>query len=79
VAYVPDVAILDEARKRIDFSLNELWLAYFAIGGKADRLEFEAFFHGLMRPDALEYNVLAHAVNEAFMDRGSDERMPYAE
>lgn len=78
MAHVPDVVLLDEARKRLGLSLNQLWLSYFTLGGKADRIEFEAFFHRLMRPDAFEYNMLAQAVNEHFMDRGEHERVPYA-
>ena len=78
MAHVPDVALLDEARRRLGLSVSQLWLSYFMLGGKADRIEFEAFFHRIMRPDPFEYNMLAQAVNEHFMDRGVDERVPYA-
>lgn len=53
-------------------------MSYFTLGGKADRLEFEAFFHGIMRPDSSQYDVLAHAINEHFMDAGDGFRVPYA-
>jgi hypothetical protein len=78
VAHIPDIAVVDQARKKLGLSLSQLWISYFTIGGKADRIEFEAFFHGVMRPDPLEYNVLAHAVNEHFMDRGEEQRVAYA-
>lgn len=79
MAHVPDIAVVDQARKRLGLSLRQLWLSYFALGGKADRLEFEAFFQGLMRPDAFEYNILVHALNEHLMDLGEVERIPYVE
>lgn len=79
VGHIPDIAILDQARRKLGLSLNQLWMSYFTIGGKADRLEFDAFFHGVMRPDPFQYDMLAQAVNEQFMDRGDKERVPYAD
>jgi hypothetical protein len=44
--------------------LDELWLAYFALGGNAGRYELEAYLSGLMPLAAHEHNVLALAINE---------------
>jgi hypothetical protein len=44
--------------------LDELWLAYFALGGNAGRYELEAYLTGLMPLTAHEHNVLALAINE---------------
>jgi hypothetical protein len=52
---------------------------YFELGGKAGPLELEAILHGLLRPDSYQYNVIAHALNEHFMDRGENHPVPYAD
>ncbi|HEV2754376.1 MAG TPA: hypothetical protein VG318_01190 [Actinomycetota bacterium] len=72
-----DPAELDEARRHLGLTLKDLWIRYFALGGNADQIELDAFFHGLSELSRLEYNVLAHAINEAFMDHGAERRVPY--
>jgi hypothetical protein len=77
VTDLPDSVLLDEARQRLGLSVRDLWIRYFAIGGGVDQMEFEGFLHGMIKIDRFQYNVLAHAINEAFMDAGSTERVPY--
>jgi hypothetical protein len=73
-----DRRALERARKRSGMSLDELWVAYFELGGKADPVELEAFVKGLMSPDPYQYNVIAHALNERFMSLGQDHPVAYA-
>jgi hypothetical protein len=57
--------------------IEELWLAYFALGGSAGRYEAEAYLAGLMRMIAAEHNILAQAVNERLAELPSSLRAPY--
>jgi hypothetical protein len=75
---IPEAAILEQARKRLGLSMDDLWMAYFEIGGKADPVELEAFLLGTLRPDAYQYNVIAHALNEQFVEQDQNHPVPYA-
>jgi hypothetical protein len=57
--------------------IEQLWLAYFALGGSAGRYEVEAYLAGLMPLTAHEHNVLAQAVNERLADLPPPPRAPY--
>ena len=57
--------------------VEELWLAYFALGGSAGRYEVEAYLAGLMPMTAHEHNVLAQAVNERLAELSPPPRAPY--
>lgn len=56
---------LTSAFERTACTVRELWLRYLALGGNADEVSVEAQVYGLMDLPPGEYNVLAHAVNEA--------------
>jgi hypothetical protein len=74
-----DRAALAAAYASTDMRVEELWLAYFALGGNAGRYEVEAYLAGLMPMSAQEHNVLAHAVNERLAELTSPTRAPYRE
>jgi hypothetical protein len=76
---IPDAAVLDQARREVGLSIDQLWVSYFEIGGKADPLELEAILRGMIEPEPYQYNVIAHALNERFMDRGEDHPVRYVE
>lgn len=78
MAHMPDAALLDQARKRVGLSIDELWMCYFAMGGKADPFEFEAILHGVLKPESYQYNIVAQALNECLSDRGESDLVPYA-
>jgi hypothetical protein len=59
-----DRALLVRAFEGSQLSVEELWLAYFSLGGNVGRYEVEAYLAGLMPLNAHEHNVLAQAVNE---------------
>jgi hypothetical protein len=77
MAHVPDSAVLDLARKEAGWTLDDLWLAYFQLGGKAHPLEFEAFFARMMTMDPYQYNIIAHALNEHFNEIGLNHPVRY--
>lgn len=52
-------------------SFEELWLRYMALGGSSDLALLVAEFAGAPC-GAHEHNLIAHALNEAFLDQGID-------
>ena len=75
---VEDHSGVERARKKLGLSLDQLWLAYFELGGEASALELEAYFEGLYELDRLQHDVLMHALNERFVDLGQNHPMSYA-
>ncbi|MBO3085477.1 PP2C family protein-serine/threonine phosphatase [Cellulomonas fengjieae] len=68
---------LDIAYRRAHLSLDDLWLAYFTLGGEAGPMEVEAYLHGLMPLPRGQRDMLAHAVNERLDDLTTRLRVPY--
>jgi hypothetical protein len=60
-----------------EMTYQELWLRYIAVSGDAGELELEAYVLGLLTPDAYQYNLIAQALNEHFIDRGEDHPVGY--
>ena len=57
-------------------SFHELWIAYFALGGSARPHEVRAYLGG-GAVESMDYDVLAQALNERFLDQGSNHPVPY--
>jgi len=62
-----------------ELRVEQLWLAYYALGGNAGRYEVEAYLAELMPLSAHEHNVLAQAVNERLAELPPPPRAPYRE
>jgi hypothetical protein len=60
-------------------SYRDLWLSQIAIGGDASEFEVEAYVNELLTPDPHQYNLLAQAINESFIDAGGDHPVGYVE
>jgi hypothetical protein len=58
-------------------TLSELWLRYLAVGGTASRARVGQYARGQLRPDTYQHNMIAHAINEYFTDRGEDHPVSY--
>jgi len=58
-------------------SFNELWLRQVSVGGVAGSLETEAYVLGLLSPDPHQYDILAQALNEHFVELGEDHPVGY--
>jgi hypothetical protein len=71
--------LLDRARRDAGLTHGELWLRYFELGGMSTALQVEAFLYGALRPSAHDYDVVAHALNERFVELGGNHPVPYAE
>ena len=70
---------LDRARRNARLSHGELWMRYFELGGMSTALQLEGFLYGALRPTASDYDVVAHALNERFVELGADHPVPYSE
>lgn len=44
--------------------LDELWLKYWAQGGSAGSVEFEAYLHGLTQPDSYDLQILRWVIDD---------------
>ncbi|MCA4135191.1 hypothetical protein [Arthrobacter sp. M4] len=69
----------DEQRRRFrqafeaaGLALEQVWMAYFGIGGMSGLMEVQAYVHGALRLPALERDLLAHALNETLDELGLD-------
>ena len=68
---------LQAGMRRSGMDYPELWLRYVAVSGDAGELELEAYVLGLLTADAYQYNVIAQALNEYFIERGEDHPVGY--
>ena len=58
---------------------DELWLRCFALGTLHTPAELEGFLQGEGRPTRHEYNLIALALNEYFVERGVTQFVPRIE
>jgi len=70
---------LDRARRDAGLSHGELWLRYFGLGGMSSALQVEAFLYGALEPTAHDHDVVAHALNERFVELGGNHPVAYSE
>jgi hypothetical protein len=71
--------VLDLYRQDADLTHGELWLRYFELGGMSTGLQLEAFLFGALEPSAHDHDVIAHALNERFVELGGNHPVPYLE
>ena len=71
--------LLDRYRLNAGLSHGDLWLRYFELGGMDDALELEAILCGAIQPSAHDREVIAHALNERFVEIGGNHPVPYSE
>jgi predicted DNA-binding ribbon-helix-helix protein len=67
----------DRFRREAGLSYGELYLRYFELGGMGTSLELEAFLYGALEPSAHDREVIAHALNERFVELGGSHPVPY--
>ena len=56
---------LHGARRDVGLTQDELWMRYFALGGAAMPIEFEAYLARALDPGPLERDILVHAITSA--------------
>jgi hypothetical protein len=71
--------LLDRYRRNAGLSHGDLWLRYFELGGMDDALELEAILCGASQPSAHDREVIAHALNERFVEIGGNHPVRYSE
>lgn len=74
---LPGGDALDRARVEAGLALSELWLRYFALGGTAPSLVLDGWCHGALVASPVEYNLVAQALNERFLELGLTPPLPY--
>jgi len=67
---------IQAARLRADLSVQDLWLAYVALGGRGDAFDVDGYLQGMVPLDTFEQDVLAQAVNEGLADVYRAARVP---
>ncbi|MGH8987362.1 MAG: hypothetical protein ACRDXC_02030 [Acidimicrobiales bacterium] len=72
------VDVLDRYRRDAKLSPGELWLRYFELGGMSSALELQAILYGALQPSVHEHDLIAHALNERFVELGGNHPVPYA-
>jgi hypothetical protein len=69
---------LDGYRLEANLSHYDLWLRYFQLGGMNAQLGLEALLSGaLIQTSEHDHDVIAHALNERFVELGAHSRVPY--
>lgn len=68
---------LEQARRDLGLSVNDLWFRYFALGGMRNVLEVEAFLLGALIAGYHDRDLLAVALNERYSELGGDHPVPY--
>jgi hypothetical protein len=68
--------VLEAARTGAGMSFSELWFAYFALGGAAEPDVLRSYLRGL-HTGAFDYDVVAHAINERYLEQGLNHPVPY--
>jgi len=74
----PGHEILEAARVQAGMSFDELWMAYFALGGTSSPEIVRSYLAGV-GTQAMDYDVLAQAINESYVEAGGDHPVPYRE
>jgi hypothetical protein len=73
---MPPYAVLEAARKQAGMSFHDLWIAYFALGGASRPRDVRTYLGG-GAVESIDYDVLAQALNERFLDQGGNHPVPY--
>jgi hypothetical protein len=73
----PDRLSLQAGMEASGMGYHDLWLRQIAVSGDASELELEAYLLGLLTLDPLQYNIIAQAINEHFIDRGENHPVGY--
>ena len=76
---VDEIDVLEQARRDLGLSVDELWYRYFALGGMSAALEVEAILYGALLADEHNRDVLAVALNERFAELGRDHPLAYSD
>jgi hypothetical protein len=68
---------LEDARRKLGLSIMEVWVDYFALGGILNATQLDRYLSGDGEIGNADRNVLVHALNEVFHDRGHNHPLAY--
>jgi len=69
--------LFEAAQAEVDWTVEQLWIAYLALGGTLVYFDLDAYLAGLMPMPAPQQDVLACALNERLTDLQHPTRLPY--
>jgi hypothetical protein len=67
------------ALTKAGFTVSELWVKYYALGGEVSEFEVQAYLGGLLVLPAIQRTILADAMNELLEGSPVDIRVPRSE
>jgi hypothetical protein len=70
---------LEGYRTEAELTGAELWLRYFELGGMSTAFQLEAYLFGALEPTVHDHDLIAHALNERFVELGGNHPVPYLE
>jgi len=73
----PLTSDLERGRIAAGLTHGELFLRYFELGGMSSAIQLEAFLYEALRPSSHDHDVVAHALNERFVELGGNHPVPY--
>lgn len=76
---VDNTGILQDARRELNLSVDDLWWRYFALGGMSTAIEIDAILYQALIPSITDRDLLAVALNERFSELGRDHPIPYSD
>lgn len=71
--------ILEAACAVAGLSHRDLWISYYALGGLQSPAVLDGYLTGAVVPGRGDYDLLAQALNDRFIQQELDHPVPYAE
>ena len=68
---------LDAARQRLGITSVDLWVEYFALGGCLNADGLSAYLQHEDAVGSSDHDVIVHALNEMFSERGENHPLSY--
>ena len=69
--------LFEAAREEVEWTVEQLWIHYLALGGTFAYFDLDAYLAGLTSLPAPQQDVLACALNEGLADLHQPARLPY--
>jgi hypothetical protein len=67
----------EAARQHLGLSYMDVWIDYFALGGNLDAGQLTDYLRGQRHVSDTDHNIVVHALNEVFHDRGDNHPLTY--
>ena len=73
-----DFEHIERARRELGWSIESTWLAYAGLGGNGSLADVTRFLRDGSGLTARQYDYLAQALNDGFVDGGGNHPVPYS-